>query len=160
MERLSNDLMQLNRLADGMLEAALDQQKNRAHPSGTKKAPMNVYLSERRLSRRRNLTIPIRFRLLKSDLPEEGAQALNISECGVYFETRVALRQGTPVEIVLDMPQEITGGPVIAWRCIGHVVRTQMANSVQNLLRVGVRFDCYEVLHQQRQAIQTSLSGA
>lgn len=111
---------------------------------------MTVYVSERRLSHRRDLAIPLRFRVIKSGLPEEGAQSLNISECGVYFETTTPLRKGTPVEILLNMPEEVTGGPAIAWRCVGHVVRTQLVNSVQHLMRVGVRFDCYEILSPQQ----------
>lgn len=108
---------------------------------------MNVYVSERRLSRRLNLAIPLRFHILKSSLPDEGAQSLNISECGVSFETRATLCKGNAVEILLNMPEAVTGEPSIAWRCIGHVVRTRLMNSVQNLMRVGVRFDCYEILH-------------
>src|SRR5258708_6735193 len=141
------DLIDLSHFADGMLETAPHQK--RANPSGTKKAAMNVYVAERRLSHRRDLAVPLRFRVLKSGLPEEGAESLNISECGVSFETCAPLCKGNAVEILLNMPEAVTGGPVIAWRCVGHVVRTQLISSLQNLLPVGVRFDCYEILHPQ-----------
>ncbi len=50
------------------------------------------------------------------------------------------------MELLLTMPEEITGKPAMVWRCTGHVVRVQPMSSPQQALGVGVRFDCYEIL--------------
>jgi hypothetical protein len=55
------------------------------------------------------------------------------------------LREGEIVEILLSMPKELTDEPPIEWRCTGHVVRVERADSTRRNVEVGVQFDCYEV---------------
>jgi hypothetical protein len=100
---------------------------------------------DRRLSRRHPLKTALRVRLWKSTLPEQRAESINLSERGIFFITDIPLQQGEAVEVLLKMPEEITGEPTTEWRCTGLVVRVQRVDSPKGKLGVGVRFDCYEV---------------
>ena len=102
-------------------------------------------LSDRRLAHRFSLAIPLYFRAWKSQAPEQKVESINLSECGVYFETDTPPREGAMIQVRLDMPKEITGHPTDEWRCAGKVVRIQPANPLGLLLGVSVRFDYYEV---------------
>ena len=106
---------------------------------------MKITSLNRRLSRRLPLKTPLRVRIWKSSAPEESAESLNLSQNGVYFATNTAIREGETVEILLNMPKEITDEPSTEWRCTGHVVRVEAVDSAQGKLGVGVQFDCYEV---------------
>lgn len=106
---------------------------------------MKITSLNRRLSRRLSLKTPLRVRIWKSSVPEEKAESLNLSQNGVYFATNTPIREGETVEILLNMPVEITDEPSAEWRCTGHVVRVEAVDSAQGTLGVGVQFDCYEV---------------
>jgi hypothetical protein len=106
---------------------------------------MKIASLNRRLSRRLCLKTPLRVRIWKSAAPEERAESLNLSQNGVYFATNSAIREGEALEILLNMPEEITDEPSTEWRCTGHVVRVERVDSTKGKLGVGVQFDCYEV---------------
>jgi hypothetical protein len=106
---------------------------------------MKIATLNRRLSRRLCLKTPLRVRIRKSAAPEERAESLNLSQNGVYFATNSAIREGEALEILLNMPEEITDEPSTEWRCTGHVVRVERVDSTKGKLGVGVQFDCYEV---------------
>lgn len=63
----------------------------------------------------------------------------------MFFATDLRMGVGTVVELVLKMPQEITGEPETEWRCTGHVVRVQQVDTEVGTQGVGVQFDCYQV---------------
>jgi hypothetical protein len=109
-------------------------------------APMKVYTSERRISRRLQFKTALRVRVCKSGPTEYRAESENLSERGAFFATDSPLVIGSAVEILLKMPEEITGKPAIEWRCTGHVVRFQPLDIALGKLGVGVQFDCYEIL--------------
>lgn len=100
---------------------------------------------DRRLSQRHPLKTALRVRVWKSALPEHRAESIDLSERGIFFITDMPFQQGEAVEVLLKMPQEITGEPTTEWRCTGLVVRVQPVDSPKGKLGVGVRFDCYEV---------------
>jgi len=109
---------------------------------------MNIALSDRRVSPRHNFKLPLRVRILKSEIPEQRTESENLSERGIYFPTNSPLRIGTAVQVLLKMPEEITGEPANEWLCSGHVVRIESFDSPRGTLGVGVQFDCYEVSRQ------------
>ena len=111
---------------------------------------MKIASLNRRLSRRLCLKTPLRVRIWKSAAPEERAESLNLSQNGVYFATNSAIREGEALEILLNMPEEITDEPSTEWRCTGHVVRVEAMDSAQGKLGVGVQFDCYEVSRAEK----------
>ncbi len=106
---------------------------------------MKIATLNRRLSRRLCLKTPLRVRIWKSAAAEERAESLNLSQNGVYFATNSVIREGETLEILLNMPEEITDEPSTEWRCTGHVVRVEPVDSTKGKLGVGVQFDCYEV---------------
>jgi hypothetical protein len=108
---------------------------------------MEVYSAERRISRRLQFKTPLRVRICKSGLAEQLSESENLSGGGAFFATDSPLIIGSAVEILLKMPEEVTGKPAIDWRCTGHVVRLEPSDAVRPKLRVGVQFDCYEILH-------------
>jgi hypothetical protein len=106
---------------------------------------MKIPSSDRRLSHRLSFKTPLRVRIWKSAAPEQKTESLNLSHSGVFFATDSPIREGETVEILLNMPEEITAEPSTEWRCTGHVVRVERVDSTQGKLGVGVQFDCYEV---------------
>jgi Tfp pilus assembly protein PilZ len=107
---------------------------------------MEVYTAERRISRRLQFKTPLRVRVWKSGPAEQLSESENLSERGAFFATDALLVIGSAVEILLKMPQEVTGKPAVDWRCTGHVVRLEPIDASHDRLGVGVQFDCYEIL--------------
>jgi hypothetical protein len=102
--------------------------------------------SDRRLAQRFCLTIPVFVREWKTMTPEKKVESVNVSECGVYFETDTPPREGAAVQIRLEMPKEITGDATAEWRCTGKVVGVRPTRRPGGSLGVGVRFDYYEIM--------------
>src|SRR5258708_15751993 len=106
---------------------------------------MKVAASDRRLSLRHEIRTPLRIRVWKSVAPEGGGESVNLSERGILFASDSSLPIGTVVEVLLKMPEEITGEPTTEWLCSGHVVRVNPIDSPRGKLGVGVQFDCYQL---------------
>ncbi|MBZ5539559.1 MAG: PilZ domain-containing protein [Acidobacteriia bacterium] len=106
---------------------------------------MIVPVSDRRVVRRYNVKASLRVRIWKSVIPEQRAESENLSERGIFFATDSPLRIGAAVDVLLKMPEEITGKPTTEWLCSGHVVRLVPINSPRGKLGVGVQFDCFEI---------------
>ena len=103
-----------------------------------------VFSRDRRFSQRHNVKTALRVRVWKSGLPEERAESVNLSQRGVFFASNSCIPEGEVVEILLKMPEEITGQPTTEWRCTGQVVRVEPAAAFQGKFGVGVQFYCYE----------------
>ena len=106
---------------------------------------MKTATSDRRAFLRRNFKVPLRIRIWKSAIPEERGESENLSERGILFATDAVMPVGTVVEVLLKMPEEITGEPTTEWLCSGHVVRVEPIGSSRGRVGVGVQFDCYQV---------------
>jgi len=57
------------------------------------------------------------------------------------------LKEGTALDLLLEMPEAITGVRVAQWICLGHVVRIEQAEVRSTRRGVGVEFDFYVVSH-------------
>jgi hypothetical protein len=110
---------------------------------------MEVYTSDRRISRRLQFKTGLRVRVWKSGPAEQLSESENLSERGAFFATDAPLVIGSAIEILLKMPEEVTGKPAIDWRCTGHVVRLEPIDASRARLGVGVQFDCYEILRSK-----------
>jgi hypothetical protein len=106
---------------------------------------MKISASDRRGTLRHNCKLPLRVRIWKSAIPEQRTESENVSERGIFFATNSPLPIGTAVQILLKMPEQITGEPTTEWLCSGHVVRIEPIDSPRGNLGVGVQFDCYEI---------------
>lgn len=107
---------------------------------------MEVRISERRNSPGHPFRTTLRVCAWQSACAELGAESQDLSERGVFCATNAPLAVGSPVEILLKMPEAISGKPTTEWRCTGHVVRL---NRPRGRLGVGVQFDCYEILRME-----------
>ena len=102
------------------------------------------FTRDRRFSQRHNVATALRIRVWKSGLPEERAESVNLSQRGIFFASNSRIAEGEVVEILLKMPEEITGQPTTEWRCTGQVVRVEAVDSFKGNFGVGVQFYCYE----------------
>jgi len=110
---------------------------------------MEGYVSERRNSRRHLFRTKLRVRAWKSGWSERRVESEDLSERGVFFATDALLVIGSDVEVLLKMPEEISGRPTTEWRCTGHVVRLEHVDTPRGKLRVGIQFDCHEILRSE-----------
>jgi hypothetical protein len=107
----------------------------------------NRVVGERRSAPRHALKIPLRYRV-RNSTSEYASQAENVSEMGIFFEAEQPMPIGTIVHVLLDMPQVTSGRESAPWLCTGHVVRLDEKQADPQMVqrRVGVQFDCFEVL--------------
>jgi hypothetical protein len=99
---------------------------------------------ERRSTRRYEIKIPFRYRLRQSST-EYTAESENMSELGIFFLSDIDLRVGAIVDLIVEMPIALSGTP-LQWLYTGHVVRVERDDSLFSRNRIGIQFDCYEIL--------------
>jgi len=100
---------------------------------------------DRRSSKRHKVKTALRIHVWNSGLPEHRAESVNLSQLGIFFLTHARLNEGEIVEVLLKMPEEVSGEETTDWRCTGHVVRVEPHDSPAGELGVGVQFYCYDV---------------
>jgi PilZ domain-containing protein len=101
--------------------------------------------SERRIDTRVNVRVPLRFRALNNPgSTEQTAQSENISQRGLYFMTSVPLKIGTPVEVCLRMPQELSGRVASDVKCVARVVHIRQSSAPGGLSGIGLHIERYE----------------
>jgi PilZ domain len=105
---------------------------------------------DRRLSLRHDFRTGLRLRLRNSNVGELRVVSRNLSQRGVFFATELELTKGAALDLLVEMPEQITGVPTAQWLCTGHVVRVVPVNSPQGDRGVGVQFDFYEVSRPER----------
>jgi hypothetical protein len=81
-------------------------------------------MTERRLARRYDLSLPVNVRLpINREPGSHDGQTRDISTRGVYFMMQKELAPGTEVDFTLTLPAEITRGSEVFVRAHGRVVR-------------------------------------
>lgn len=106
--------------------------------------------SDRRLSRRHSVRTELRVRVRRPDAGERMAESENLSQRGVFFATDLPLSKGASLDLLVEMPEEVTGVAAAQWLCTGHVVRVVEMDSPRGAHGVGVQFDFYEVSRPER----------
>jgi len=66
------------------------------------------------------------------------AMVENISKTGILFQCQPNLPEGKTVEMILDMPEEISGQPNKHVICRGEVVRTEPSDAGTFMVGVGI----------------------
>jgi len=79
--------------------------------------------AERRGEQRFPLRLPVVVRSMQDGVQEEFSLTQDVSARGAFFYTDRSLVEGTPVELILTLPAEITLTESIRVRCRGKVVR-------------------------------------
>jgi PilZ domain len=98
---------------------------------------------ERRSIPRLRLRVTLRLRVigLLRESADEIAESLNISHRGVCFRTHTRFEVGTPVEVSIRVPSEITGTGSMEERCYGRVVHAQAGPHGDGRICYGVVFE-------------------
>jgi hypothetical protein len=105
---------------------------------------------DRRSSCRHSLKTALRVRVWKSGMPEHRAESVNLSQRGIYFATKQSYCEGEIVEVLLKMPEEVSGEPTTEWRFTGHVVRVEPLLRPEGKVGVGVQFYYCEVSQREQ----------
>jgi PilZ domain len=84
---------------------------------------MDQTQAERRGEQRFPLRLPVIVKTIHGNITEESAVTRDVSARGAFFYLDNKLTEGTPVELVLTLPAEITLADSIRVRCKGRVVR-------------------------------------
>lgn len=106
---------------------------------------------ERRLSPRYKLKIPLRIQPVDEPrAPEQSAESSDVSARGIYFVSELPFQVGTPLQIVLRMPQEVTGKFSAEWNCRGRVVRTDSGIEPGGKPGIGVEIEDYEIVESSK----------
>jgi hypothetical protein len=79
--------------------------------------------SERRGEQRFPLRLPVVVRSMHGGVQEESSLTRDVSARGAFFYLDGKLAEGTPIELILTLPAEITLTESIQVRCKGRVVR-------------------------------------
>jgi hypothetical protein len=108
--------------------------------------------SERRLDTRVNISVPLRFRALNNPgSTDQAAESENISQRGMYFLTHVPLKIGTPVEVSLRMPPELSGMVASEVKCVARVVHVTPSSAPGGMLGIGLHIERYEARASARE---------
>ena len=95
-------------------------------------------MTERRIARRYDLSLPILIRVPIDQEPSaRSGRTRDISTRGVYFTLDRDVDSGTELDITLTLPAEITRGTEVFVRAQGRVVRVDHQQNDGNS-RVGV----------------------
>jgi phosphoserine phosphatase RsbU/P len=109
-------------------------------------------VSERRTARRFIINVPLHLQPTKTPSPVARAiRAMNVSTRGVYFATDLPLSQGQLVQVLLQMPKEVTGKVVNERRFTGRVAHVHPNAFANGMSGVGVQFLYYEEIALQLQ---------
>lgn len=101
--------------------------------------------AERRSARRFQIQLPLTVRWTSgSSIGEAKTKSKDVSSRGVYFSLPKSIKQGSPVEILLTLPNEITRAGPVRVRCLGRIQRTE--THVEGSIGVVAAIERYEFL--------------
>jgi len=79
---------------------------------------------ERRAAQRFRIKLPLMVRWTSgSAIGEAHTESQDVSSRGIYFSLPKLVQAGSPVEIVLTLPHEITMAGPVRVRCLGRIQR-------------------------------------
>jgi len=105
-------------------------------------------MTERRLARRYDLSLPVNVRLPITREPgTHDGQTRDISTRGVSFIMQKELSPGTEVDFTLTLPAEITRGSEVFVRAHGRVVRVdKQRDDDQESIGVAAVIERYDII--------------
>lgn len=110
-----------------------------------------VSLKERRISRRFLMRLPLTVRWTDENVVGEAAtESREVSSRGLYFHLPKSLRSGSPVEIVMTLPHELTQAGPVRVRCLGRVLRSSPEHSGE--VGVAAAIERYEFMRNGEHA--------
>ena len=105
-------------------------------------------MTERRMARRYDLSLPVNVRLpINREPGSHSGQTRDISTRGVYFTMQKELMPGTEVDFTLTLPAEITRGAEVFVRAHGRVVRIdRQQDEVVESIGVAAVIERYDII--------------
>lgn len=80
---------------------------------------------------------------------ETSTESRDVSSRGVYFFLSKDVKEGSPVEILLTLPNEITMAGPVRVRCLGRVQRTEQRGE-EGAVGVVAAIERYEFLRSEQ----------
>lgn len=99
-------------------------------------------LSDRREARRFVMTLPVRVLAHDANSPELRASTRDVSYRGLYFLTDARFEDGTEIDFILTLPQQMISAGDVNIRCHGKVVRIETTDNGKT--GIAARIDRYE----------------
>jgi len=110
-----------------------------------------VVLKERRSSRRFLMRLPLIVRWTdEMVVGEVTTETREVSSRGLYFQLPKGLQSGSPVEIVMTLPHELTQAGPVRVRCLGRVLRSSPDHAGN--VGVAAAIERYEFLRSSESA--------
>lgn len=111
-------------------------------------------MTERRLSRRYDLTLPVTVRIPNSPQPYAG-KTRDVSTRGVYFTMDETLDAGMELDFTLTLPSEITHDTDVFIRARGRVVRVEPTlEDRRREVGIAAVIEKYDIVRQEPTAQQ------
>ncbi len=108
---------------------------------------------ERRMTQRFQIKLPLTVRWTSgSAIGEATTESKDVSSRGVYFFLPKEVRDGSPVEILLTLPHEITLAGPVRVRCLGRIQRTEVEQAAPGRIGVVAAIERYEFLRGDEHA--------
>jgi len=99
-------------------------------------------LSDRREARRFAMTLPVRVLAHEANNPELKASTRDVSYRGLYFLSEARFEDGSEIDFILTLPQQMISAGDVNIRCHGQVVRVEPTDNGK--MGVAARIDRYE----------------
>jgi hypothetical protein len=93
----------------------------------------------------------MRLRHTTKASPEQSCQTINVSMLGAYFFAEVAPEVGDLVQVIIALPEKVTGKQTAHYCFTARVVHVEAGRPVSGGNGVGVNFYSYERLEQAKQ---------
>ncbi len=108
-------------------------------------------IQERRMTQRFQIKLPLTVRWTSgSAIGEAATVSKDVSSRGVYFFLPKEVKHGSPVEILLTLPHEITLAGPVRVRCLGRIQRND--STEEGKFGVVVAIERYEFLRGDEHA--------
>ncbi len=90
--------------------------------------------AERRRAPRFELHLPITIRWRDGSATREAVTVCkDVSSNGIYFDLRGGIEEGTPVEVEMTLPNQITLAGPVRVRCFGRIQRCEMTGETAGM---------------------------
>lgn len=110
--------------------------------------------SERRTIKRYPLRLQMTVRGSGLAAGEISTQSKDVSSHGVYFFLEQPIKSGSPLEILLTLPEAITQGEPVRVRCEARVQRTESAG--EGRVGIAAKIERYRFLPGKRERRKAS----
>ncbi len=93
---------------------------------------------ERRRARRFDLTLPVTLLAVEEKADKQTVRTKDISSTGMFIEFDEDVQIGSKIELIVDLPQEITQAGTVRLSCTGRVVRIDRAKPARPGVAVSI----------------------